>query len=71
MILVTGATGNVGTELATLLTARGVPFRAMVRSAEAAKQIDALAGAEIVVGDFDDSATIARALAGYDGPPTG
>ena len=66
MILVTGATGNVGIELARILTARGVPFRAMVRSEEAARTTDALVGAEIVVGDFDDTATIARALAGME-----
>jgi uncharacterized protein YbjT (DUF2867 family) len=66
MILVTGATGNVGTELARILTARDVPFRAMVRSPEAAKKTDALVGAEIVVGDFDDAAAIARALAGVE-----
>jgi uncharacterized protein YbjT (DUF2867 family) len=66
MILVTGASGNVGTELARILTARAIPFRALVRSPEAAQKIDALAGAELVAGDFNDSATIARALAGVD-----
>src|SRR5262245_5001446 len=66
MILVTGATGNVGAELSRILTARGVPFRAMLRSPEAAEKVDALAGVEIVVGDFDDAATIARALAGME-----
>jgi uncharacterized protein YbjT (DUF2867 family) len=30
MILVTGASGNVGTELARILMARQVPFRGMV-----------------------------------------
>jgi hypothetical protein len=66
MILVTGASGNVGTELARILMARHVPFRAMVRSPEAAQKIEALAGVEIVAGDFNDTATIARALAGID-----
>jgi uncharacterized protein YbjT (DUF2867 family) len=60
MILITGATGNVGTELARVLAARGVSFRAMVRSPESAKQIEALAGAELVAGDFDDPASLAR-----------
>jgi uncharacterized protein YbjT (DUF2867 family) len=66
MILIAGASGNVGTELAGILTARGVPFRAMVRSPEAAEKIEALAGAEIVAGDFNDPATIARAVTGID-----
>jgi uncharacterized protein YbjT (DUF2867 family) len=63
MILITGASGNVGTELARVLKSRGVPFRAMVRSPEVAKRIDILADAELVAGDFNDSATVARALA--------
>jgi uncharacterized protein YbjT (DUF2867 family) len=46
MILITGATGNVGTELARVLSARAVPFRAMVRSPEAAQKVEALAGAK-------------------------
>ena len=66
MILVTGASGNVGSELVKILTGRGVPFRAMVRSREAAQRVEALAGAEIVAADFNDAATIARALAGVD-----
>ncbi|HEY7067816.1 MAG TPA: SDR family oxidoreductase [Chloroflexota bacterium] len=66
MILITGATGNVGAELARNLSGRGVPFRAMVRSPEAAKRIDALAGAELVAGDFDDPASLARALSGVE-----
>jgi uncharacterized protein YbjT (DUF2867 family) len=66
MILITGASGNVGTELARLLTARQVPFRAMVRSPGVAQKPEALAGAEIVAGDFNDAASIAGALAGID-----
>ena len=66
MILITGASGNVGTELVKILTARGVALRAMVRSPEAAQKIEARAGVEIVAGDFNDAATIARALAGID-----
>jgi uncharacterized protein YbjT (DUF2867 family) len=66
MILITGASGNVGTELARILTARAIPFRAMVRSPEAAQKNEALAGAELVAGDFNDAATIARALTGVD-----
>jgi len=66
LILITGASGNVGAELAKVLTARGVPFRAMVRSPESARKIAALADAEVVAGDFDDPATVARAVTGVD-----
>jgi uncharacterized protein YbjT (DUF2867 family) len=66
MILVTGVSGNVGTELARILMARRVPFRAMVRSPEAAQKAGALAGVEIVAGDFDDAGSMAGALAGID-----
>jgi uncharacterized protein YbjT (DUF2867 family) len=66
MILITGASGNVGTELARVLLARQVPFRAMARSLEAARRISALHGAAIVVGDFNDADSIAGALDGID-----
>jgi uncharacterized protein YbjT (DUF2867 family) len=66
MILITGASGNVGSELVKILIPQGAPFRAMVRSAEAARKIEAQAGVEIVLGDFNDPETIARALAGID-----
>ncbi|MGW1787309.1 NAD-dependent epimerase/dehydratase family protein, partial [Streptomyces sp. NPDC002143] len=33
MILVTGATGTIGSHVVRLLTERGVPFRAMSRRA--------------------------------------
>jgi uncharacterized protein YbjT (DUF2867 family) len=62
MILIAGASGHVGTELARSLAARGVPFRAMVRAPEAAQALAGLPGVELVRGDFNDSATLARAL---------
>lgn len=65
-ILVTGATGNVGSQLARLLTARGIPFRALVRSVAAARRLPALAHVELVAGDFNDKDTLANALAGID-----
>ncbi len=39
MILVTGATGSNGTKLLKLLSARGAPARAMVRSTDKADAI--------------------------------
>jgi uncharacterized protein YbjT (DUF2867 family) len=68
MILVTGATGNVGSELVKILTERGVGFRAMVRSSEAAAKFEALAGVELVVADFDDASSLERALRGVGRP---
>ena len=64
MILVTGATGSNGTELLKLLSTRGVPARAMVRSTDKADAIAGLPGIEVVAGDFDDGASLDRALHG-------
>ena len=66
MILVTGATGSNGTELLKLLSTRGVPARAMVRSTDKADAIAALPGIEIVAGDFDDDASLDRVLQGIE-----
>lgn len=64
MILVTGATGNVGLELARALDARGVPFRVLVRSLERGAGLPA--SAERFVGDLGDPASLAPAFAGVD-----
>ena len=53
-ILITGATGNVGSELTKQLSAQKVPFRAMVRSGKGAEAVAALEGAEVIIGDFTD-----------------
>lgn len=66
MILITGATGSNGTELTKVLASRGVPVRAMVRSHNGAKAMAALAGVEVVLGDFDDPASVERALQGVE-----
>ena len=65
MILVTGATGKVGSETVRLLAAGPEPVRAFVRSAERAAGLRA-AGADLAVGDFDESATIAAGLDGVE-----
>ena len=65
-ILITGATGNIGTELTKLLAAQKVPFRAMVRNRKDASDLAELSGAEIVTGDFDDSESVAAALEGIE-----
>src|SRR3954464_11091162 len=63
MILVTGATGSNGGELLKRLSASGVAVRAMVRSTSRPPS-DLLPSVEIVTADFNDAASIARALEG-------
>ena len=64
MILVTGATGNVGSEIARQLIAKGIPFRIYVRDADKAANMIGSDGYEIALGDFDDDAAFATALEG-------
>lgn len=63
MILVTAATGTVGSALVASLCARGEGVRALVRSPERA---DALRGydCEVVVGDLADPPSLRPAVAG-------
>lgn len=61
-ILITGATGTIGSELAKQLSAKGVSFRAIVRSLDNAKELASLQGAEVVVGDFNDAESLTNAL---------
>jgi uncharacterized protein YbjT (DUF2867 family) len=65
MILVTGATGNVGFELVKKLAAGGHRVRAFVRSRSRAQSI-AFPGVEFAKGDFTNPATFPGALAGVD-----
>lgn len=65
-ILITGATGNIGSELTKLLAQRGIPFRAMVRNPNQESALTALPGAELVAGDFNDSASLASAMQGIE-----
>jgi uncharacterized protein YbjT (DUF2867 family) len=63
VILITGATGNVGGELVAQLVGRGESVRAMTRRPEAARFPG---GVEIVRGDLSDRASVAAALVGVD-----
>jgi uncharacterized protein YbjT (DUF2867 family) len=65
LVLVTGVTGHQGGAVARELLAKGVKVRGLTRNPEsdAAKALAAL-GAEIVKGDFEDEASLKRALAG-------
>jgi uncharacterized protein YbjT (DUF2867 family) len=61
VILVTGATGNVGSELAHLLAARGAGVRAVVRNPDGAPFPAAV---DVVSGDLTRPETVAPALKG-------
>src|SRR3954454_17965543 len=65
MILVTGATGNVGAELVRALAAAGEPVRALVR--DDARRAALPAGVEAAVGDLDRPETLGPALEGVRG----
>jgi uncharacterized protein YbjT (DUF2867 family) len=64
-ILVTGAAGNVGSHLVRELQERGATVRAFVRDA---KRAAAKLGPdiELAVGDFEDPASLRRAMRGID-----
>jgi uncharacterized protein YbjT (DUF2867 family) len=67
-ILVTGATGQQGGAVARALLRDGWKVRAFVRDpAKPATQALKSAGAEIAKGDFDDAASLDRALVGAYG----
>ncbi len=61
--LVTGATGFVGSAVARALVARGYRVRALVRASSDRRNLDGVA-VEIALGDINDPATVARAVAG-------
>jgi NADH dehydrogenase len=64
MILLCGATGLLGGQLAQRLAARGAPLRLLVRPATDATPVEALG--EIVRGDLRDPASLDRAVAGAE-----
>lgn len=64
MILVTGATGNVGTELVRWLTARGQPIRVFTRDLRKVAHLDSKI--DRVEGDFDKPETLSIAMEGVD-----
>lgn len=65
MILVVGASGQLGGTIARQLLANGEAIRAMSREPEKLAELKA-AGAEVVKGDLRDAASIASACAGVD-----
>jgi len=65
MILVTGATGQIGRELVRELGASRAKFRGFVRSSGKAERVRE-AGGEACVGDLADPAAVRAALAGVE-----
>jgi uncharacterized protein YbjT (DUF2867 family) len=63
MILITGATGNVGAEVASMLVASGHPVRAMTRRPRDVSMPD---GVEVVHGDAAEPASLDDAFRGAD-----
>jgi uncharacterized protein YbjT (DUF2867 family) len=64
-VLVTGATGNIGSKVVAELRERGVPFRAFVRDPDRAAAV--LGGeTELAHGDFAEPASVRRALDGVE-----
>lgn len=67
-VLVIGATGNQGGATARALLDRGVAVRALVRDTRSDKaQALKERGAELVIGDLDDAASLFAAAEGADG----
>lgn len=64
-ILVTGATGTIGSILIEKLSAARVPARALVRNREKGERIEKL-GLEVAPGDLDKPETLKPALAGIE-----
>jgi len=64
MILLTGATGYLGSQIAQELAARRLPFRVLVRDASRLPFDPAQAGCEVVTGDLRDLSALRMALSG-------
>jgi uncharacterized protein YbjT (DUF2867 family) len=65
MILVSGAPGNVGTELVRLLAERGQPVRVLIRRSQSAEKL-AFPGVDTAIGDLADRDSLESALADVD-----
>jgi 2-alkyl-3-oxoalkanoate reductase len=65
VVLVTGATGFVGSHLTRALLARGYAVRILARNAERAKALES-SGAEVVVGDVGEPDTLKGAADGVE-----
>lgn len=64
-IVITGATGTIGQEVAQALLAKKADLRVVVRDPSKVKDL-AEAGAEVVAADLDDAASLERAFQGAE-----
>jgi NAD+-dependent farnesol dehydrogenase len=64
MILLTGATGYLGSQIAAELVRRGEPFRILVRDASRLGFDPVKANCQVIAGDLRDGSATARALQG-------
>ena len=65
MILVTGAAGNIGSEVVRGLVEARQPVRALVRTPQKAASLQGM-GVELVEGDFESVESLDRAMQGVD-----
>jgi uncharacterized protein YbjT (DUF2867 family) len=65
-LLITGATGSVGTQLVKNLVNANVSFRALVRNNDQGDLMVGLPQTEIAVGDLSDSESLEQALQGIE-----
>ncbi|NKB37305.1 MAG: NAD(P)H-binding protein [Gammaproteobacteria bacterium] len=65
MILLTGVTGTTGSLLLQALKNKDVPMRAMLRDPSKLNSSE-IANLEIVEGDFDNEASLAKAMTGVE-----
>ncbi|WP_067830142.1 SDR family oxidoreductase [Nocardia inohanensis] len=64
MILLTGATGNIGRELVPALAATGAEFRVLVRDPEKVAHLNGTA--QVAVGDLNEPSTLTAAFDGIE-----
>ena len=65
MIVITGASGNIGSKIAANLLSQGQKIRCIARTAEKLKRLEGM-GAEIAAGSLDDTAFLTKAFLGAD-----
>lgn len=65
-ILITGATGSVGTHLVKYLSEKKVGFRVLARKSDRATKLSSIKGLELVYGDLADKNSVKNALQGIE-----